>query len=78
MPDTENELLDAVRQERKKEFFAEIDARWIMMKRYREEYTRSVGNRSFKLERNDFRYTFPIPYEEINRNKNMVQNPGWI
>lgn len=78
MPDTGKELLDAVRQERKKEFFAEIDARWIMMKRYGEEYSRSVGNRSFKLERNDFRYTFPIPYEEINRNKNMIQNPGWI
>lgn len=78
LPDTEDELLGTVRQERKKEFFAEIDARWIMMKRYGEEYTRVVGNHTFTLKRNDFRYTFPIPYEEMNRNKNMTQNPGWI
>ena len=23
------------------------------------------------------RYLYPIPYSEVNKNSNMVQNPGW-
>ena len=25
----------------------------------------------------DRMYLYPIPYSEVNKNKNMVQNPNW-
>lgn len=35
--------------------------------------TRATVNRSWS----DKYYFFPIPYDEINKNHNLVQNPGW-
>lgn len=31
----------------------------------------------FKLDFDEKRHLFPIPYSEVVKNKNMVQNPGW-
>ena len=77
LPTDSEALLTEIRLERKKEFFAEIDARWLAMKRYGESFTRSVDMKTFTLASDDFRYTFPIPYSEISTNKKIEQNPGW-
>ncbi len=77
VPTNIDELLREIRTERKKEFLAEIDATWIAMKRYQEEVTRLVGGKEYHLDGNDFRYSFPIPRFELDKNKAMTQNPGW-
>ncbi|TKC65432.1 RagB/SusD family nutrient uptake outer membrane protein [Pedobacter hiemivivus] len=78
VPATKNELLQEVYKERKREFVFEGDMRWLDMKRMGESYERTVGGRTFKLEKDDWRYTFMIPYAEIENNKEISQNPGWL
>lgn len=70
--------------ERRKELCAELDARWIDLKRNRVAFQREAtldngqGKEMYKLEANDYRYTLPIPEEsELNYNSKIAQNPGW-
>lgn len=76
-PSNAKELLAEILIEKKREFYLENDFIWIEMKRLGEEITRTVNGESITLQSDDFRYAFPIPVEEIKRNKNMKQNPGW-
>ena len=62
-----------------KEFVAEGDVRWLDMKRLGVKTERTIGGETFKLNGyEDYRYAFPIPLSEINNNKYIEQNPGWI
>lgn len=76
-PTSADQLLAEIQLERKKEFLAEIDATWIYMKRYQMEAKRFVSGREYSLSGDDFRYSFPIPRVEMQKNKSMIQNPGW-
>lgn len=77
MPTDPIKLLDAILQERQLEFFAEIDMRWLEMKRLGVRLSREIDGVENVLTPNDFRYTLPIPQRELRLNKNMKQNPGW-
>ena len=78
-PNTKEALLDEILWERQKEFVAEGDVRWLDMKRLGVKTERTIGGETFKLNGyEDYRYAFPIPLSEINNNKYIEQNPGWI
>ncbi|MBL1407148.1 RagB/SusD family nutrient uptake outer membrane protein [Sphingobacterium faecale] len=79
----DQDFLEILRKERRKELVAEIDMRWIDMKRNRMSIKRDaagdkgIGRETYMLEANDYRYTMPIPEaSELNYNK-IEQNPGW-
>ena len=72
-------LLQDIYRERRKEFVAEGDYGWLDMKRLGLKAERTIGGITFKLEgEGDYRYAFPIPQSEIDNNKEIRQNPGWI
>lgn len=75
---SKEEFLEDVYRERRKEFLAETDIRWIDMKRLGVSVEREVEGVSYKLEKDDWRYTFPLPQAEIENNPGIKQNPGWI
>lgn len=77
VPAEREKLLQEIRKERELEFFEENDFRWLDMKRLGIRLERVVNGEDQVLEPDDFRYTFPIPREELKLNRNMVQNPGW-
>lgn len=77
IPSSAEALIQLIKEERFKEFYMEGDMVWLDMKRYGETLERTISGNKYKLEENDFRYSFPIPSTEIELNKNMVQNPGW-
>lgn len=74
---TESDLLKEILKERKLEFYHEQDMWWLDMKRTETRMERIVNGTLYVLEADDFRYCFPIPQSEMEKNKNMVQNPGW-
>lgn len=74
---TDEEILNLVLAERKKEFLLENDFLWLDMKRLGATMTRTVNGEKVELKSDDFRYTFPIPAREMIENKKMKQNPEW-
>ena len=74
---TESDLLNEILKERKLEFYHEQDMWWLDMKRLQTRMERIVNGTMYILEPDDFRYSLPIPQNEMSANKNMVQNPGW-
>ena len=77
VPADKDALLLEILEERTREFYMENDARWLDMKRIGISYERTVSGEIYKLQPDDFRYSFPIPRKEMELNRNMVQNPGW-
>lgn len=77
VPTTKEDILKEIYLERKKEFAFEGDYRWLDMKRLGESAERTVGGKTYKLGKDDWRYTFRIPDSEIKNNKGISQNPGW-
>lgn len=75
----QEDILDEIIRERRKEFLCECNYRWIDMKRNGIVVNRiSSKNEAVKLEANDYRYTFIIPQAgELEHNVNNFQNPGW-
>lgn len=76
-------VLDEILKERRKEFCYEGDARFMDIKRLGLSIDRSGvdpkgdGTKEYRLDKNDYRYTLPIPAEaELGYNK-IEQNPGW-
>ncbi|GAB1473580.1 hypothetical protein MASR2M69_10210 [Bacteroidota bacterium] len=77
------QLLNEIKNERRKEFFCHRDMRWLDLKRYGgvtisrtmnffgKPYTVSVPP-------NNFRYALPIPLTEMAVNPEMTENPGWV
>lgn len=74
---TESDLLNEILKERKLEFYHEQDAWWLDMKRTETRMERIVNGTLYVLEPDDYRYCFPIPQSEMEKNKKMIQNPGW-
>lgn len=71
---TKDQALLAVEQERKAELFCEWGHRWFDLKRTH-RVNAVVGKIKPKWESTDELY--PIPNNEIVRNKNIIQNPGY-
>ena len=79
---TGKSLLQAVLDERRKEFCFEDTYRWVDLTRLRPAYSRKLTRKGgeekvYTLKENDYRYTLPIPRNaELSENK-VDQNPGW-
>lgn len=81
----QNQVLDSIMLERKREFVFEFGYWWFDMKRTQTEMTRTFETvvddnpviHEFKLEGDDFRYTFPLPDSEIELNFDIEQDPRW-
>ena len=79
IPTEKEALLQDIYRERRKEFVAEGDYGWLDMKRLGLKAERTIGGITFKLEgEGDYRYAFPLTQSEIDNNKEIRQNPGWI
>lgn len=79
----DEDILNEILLERRKEFCYEMGTRWLDMKRLSVKVTRmgmnkeGKGTKEYVLETDDYRYAFPIPNEiELDYNK-IEQNPGW-
>lgn len=76
-------LLQEIKNERRKEFFGNKDRRWLDLKRYADKtITRTIlffdNEYSLTVEPNNYRYALPIPFEEVNENPDMIPNEGWL
>ncbi len=75
-------LLDEIVSERRKEFFAVTDMRWLDLKRYANKtITRNlkIFNKDYKMEAkpNGYQYALQIPTKELLENKEIKPNEGW-
>jgi|GEM_PF-131518 len=75
-------LLQEIINERRREFFADTDKRWLDLKRYANKtITRNIRffNKQYNItvSPNDYHYALPLPLVEIQQNNNIVPNPGW-
>lgn len=76
------DVLEEIMNERRKEFLAEHEMRWLDMKRTNHTVTRKfndseLGEVSLTLEPDDYRYAFMIPNRELTYNLDLKQNPNW-
>jgi len=83
---TQEQVLDSIMMERKREFSFEYGIAWFDMKRTHAEMTRTwevadeegtIEVQTYQLEGDDFRYTFPLPDSEILHNQSIDQDPRW-
>lgn len=75
-------LLFEIIDERRREFFADSDKRWLDLKRYayktiERNLTVFQQNYHIVVEPNSHYYALPIPLSELQANNNIVPNPGW-
>ena len=75
-------LLQSILDERRKEFCFEPYIRWCDMRRIGVEMSRKPRNKqeepeAYKLTKDDFRYTMPIPKKAELKDNDIAQNPGW-
>jgi len=70
----QDELLEAIMKERRRELFTEWGHRWLDLKRT-EKATETLGPIKPLWQSTDVNY--PIPEEEIRKNPNMTQNQGY-
>ena len=69
-------LLQAILNERRKEFLLENGDRWFELKRNgRPEWW--VAHEGKKYWTRKYMYTWPIPVEDIQQNSGLIQNPGY-
>jgi len=77
------QLLNEIKNERRKEFFCLKDSRWIALKRYGDvtisrEFVFFQKLYSLVVPPNSFRYALPIPLTELAINPDLTDNPGWL
>ncbi len=78
---TANNLIEFIREERRRELCFENPHRWFDLRRYgmpelQHVWYDNTGNKTtFTLEKNDVGYTLPIPQEATTSNTNLEQNP---
>lgn len=74
-------VLDAVLDERRKEFCFEENCRWLDLHRVQKGYSYSLKikneERTYQIEDNDFRFCLPIPLKAELANNKIEQNPSW-
>lgn len=72
-----DDLIERILLERRKELAFEGNRFFDLTRRKKDvKHIRSQGLKMFTYPNN--RLIMPIPLREINYNKNMIQNPGWI
>lgn len=78
---TGNDVLQAILDERRKEFCYESDMRWCDLVRIQKGWTRNALDQpqggTYTLQDNDYRFCFPIPLKEELQYNRIEQNPGW-
>lgn len=87
IPDYEGYVGDRVLEEifieRRKEFILEEQMNWLDMKRQGAKITRRAMDeedmviKEYTLEKDDYRYTLPLPADYELKYNNVPQNPGW-
>lgn len=76
-----NDALRQILEERKKELILR-GRRWIDLRRLNRDpnlaqtISRTISGVTYTLEPNSYRYTFPIPHDEV-QSSGITQNPGW-
>ena len=70
-----SELLAEIELQRRKEFFCEQGHRWFDLKRTG-RIDEVLGAASWKKWSPE-KALFPVPFTELENNKNLVQNPGY-
>lgn len=76
------QLLQEIVDERRREFFAKLDMRWLDLKRYANKdlkRTLSFFKKSYTLDMkaNGYQYALPIPVTELQENPAIKPNEGW-
>ena len=75
-------LLTEILHERRKEFFADTDKRWLDLKKYGGTLSRHLVffEKTYDLTvgTNAYQYALPIPLEELQQNNAISQNEGWV
>lgn len=80
---TGGDVIGEIFNERRKEFILEEQHNWIDMKRRAEPVKRmgldqaTATPTEYSLDKNDYRYTMPIPEDVELMYNNIPQNPGW-
>lgn len=72
---SQSELYRLIETERRKEFFTEQGHRWFDLRRT-SRIDAIMSNTSYKIWES-YKALLPIPQQEINRNRNLTQNPGY-
>lgn len=72
---TQSELIKVIYDERLRELFAEQGERWFDAKRATDDLNSFFEGRKPGITATDA--FFPIPLDELKRNKNLVQRPGY-
>ena len=80
---TGSDVIGEILKERRKEFVYEEQMNWLDMKRTGASVSRTAKDeetdeiKTYTLEGNDYRYTFPLPADYELMYNNVPQNPGW-
>jgi hypothetical protein len=69
---TQDELRQAIREEKRREFIFEDVIRWIDLYRWDKEHLKTITNSP-----SDNHLFWPIPPDEIVRNPKLIQNPAY-
>ncbi len=69
---SQEELRSIIREEKRREHMFEDIIRWVDLMRWDKEYLKTVTHAA-----SDDQLYWPIPPDEIIRNSDLVQNPGW-
>lgn len=79
---TGESLLKEIRNERRKEFFADTDKRWLDLKKYGGTISRHLTffKKTYDITVNTdgYQYALPIPLDELQQNNAISQNEGWV
>lgn len=75
-------LLKEIMNERRKEFFADTDKRWLDLKKYGGTISRHLTffkkTYDMTVSTDAYQYALPIPLDELQQNNAISQNEGWV
>ena len=79
---SDNDLLQTILDERRKEFCFEPYMRWLDLTRLQTGFTRSAldvndNTKTVTIADNDYRFCMPLPKKGELKENNIEQNPGW-
>lgn len=66
-----------IESQRRKELFFELGHRWMDLNRTGRAEAIYSANSYKKVNWQSYRMLLPIPEQQIGRNRNLVQNPGY-